>query len=286
VSHSSADTPVTAPEPRGRTTRDGASRDAAKSPLMAQYARVKSEHPDAFLFFRLGDFYEMFFEDAIQGARLLGLTLTSRNKSDPEPIPMCGIPWHQRDAYVAKLLRLGHKIAICDQLEDASAAKGIVQRGVTEVLTPGSVVGDSFLEPAANNFLASVWPTDTGLGLCLADASTGEVRLAEADWPEVAGLLAPLRVSEWLVPESISLPEALRSRLDGALAGLAGARSAEEPAAFLQPARAQERWPHVAETLLAMPRAAAAAAAAIAYLDRVQGGVALATARSERWRTD
>jgi len=123
---------------------------------MDQYRRAKQEQPDAFLFFRLGDFYEMFFDDAIHGAALLGLTLTSRNKQDPEPIPMCGVPWHQRDAYVARLLRLGHKVAVCEQLEEASQAKGLVARGVTEVLTPGSVVGESFLDPAANNFIAAV----------------------------------------------------------------------------------------------------------------------------------
>src|SRR5438477_4451811 len=130
----------------------------ARSPLMTQYLRIKADHPQAFLFFRLGDFYEMFFEDAVRGAALLGLTLTSRNKQDPEPIPMCGIPWHQRDTYVARLLRLGHKIAICDQLEDPAQAKGIVQRGVTEILTPGSVTAEGFLEAAAENFLAALWP--------------------------------------------------------------------------------------------------------------------------------
>jgi DNA mismatch repair protein MutS len=274
------------PPSTARRTKASTTRDAAKSPLMAQYTRAKSEHPDAFLFFRLGDFYEMFFEDAIQGARLLGLTLTSRNKSDPEPIPMCGIPWHQRDAYVGRLLRLGHKIAICDQLEDASVAKGLVQRGVTEVLTPGSVVTDGFLEPAANNFLATLWPTDDGLGLCLADASTGEVRLAECSWPDAGSLLGPLHVSEWLVPEAEAMPETLRAMLEAALAGLPGARTTQGPAGFLVPARAQERWPNAAETLLTMPRAAAAAAATLAYLDRVQGSVALATARVERWQSD
>jgi DNA mismatch repair protein MutS len=148
---------------------------AARTPLMRQYVAAKHEYPDAFLFFRLGDFYEMFFDDAVRAARLLGLTLTSRNKQDPEPVPMCGIPWHQRDAYVARLLRLGHKVAICDQLEDPAQAKGIVQRGVTEVLTPGSVTSDQFLDGGANNFLGALWPRPDRLGVCLADASTGEM---------------------------------------------------------------------------------------------------------------
>src|SRR5437773_1897969 len=135
---------------RDASARGPAGAGLARSPLMEQYARVKADHPDAFLFFRLGDFYEMFFEDAVEGAGLLGLTLTSRNKQDPDPIPMCGVPWHQRDAYIARLLRLGRKVAVCDQLEEAGPGRGLVQRAVTEVFTPGSVVGESFLEPATN----------------------------------------------------------------------------------------------------------------------------------------
>src|SRR5215471_4099628 len=114
-----------------RTSGSAAGRTAGRSPLMEQYAQIKREHADAFLFFRLGDFYEMFFDDATLGARLLGLTLTSRNKQDPDPIPMCGLPWHQRDTYVGRLLRMGRKVAICDQLQDPAESKGLVQRGVT-----------------------------------------------------------------------------------------------------------------------------------------------------------
>jgi DNA mismatch repair protein MutS len=268
------------------TRQRAGKRDAARSPLMEQYKRVKTEHPDAFLFFRLGDFYEMFFDDAVAGARLLGLTLTSRNKHDPEPIPMCGIPWHQRDAYVARLLRLGHKVAICDQLEDATQARGLVQRGVTEILTPGSVVGDSFLEPAANNFLAALWPHERALGLCLADASTSEVRLAEADWPEASGWLASLRVAEWLVPERGDLGAPLAERLESALAGLAGARTPIGLQGYLDASRL-DRWGETGRAALAgSPLAAAAAGAALAYLDRVQGGTALANVRIERWTPD
>ncbi|HYM82355.1 MAG TPA: DNA mismatch repair protein MutS [Candidatus Limnocylindria bacterium] len=264
-----------------------AKRDAARSPLMVQYRRVKAEHPDAYLFFRLGDFYELFFDDAVQGARLLGLTLTSRNKHDPEPIPMCGIPWHQRDTYVARLLRLGHKVAICDQLEDAAAAKGLVQRGVTEILTPGSVVGESFLDPAANNFLAALWPTDEGLSLCLADASTNEVRLGECPWVEAPGLLASLRVAEWLIPESGTVSERLAESLDTALSGIAGARTRVSVSGFLDARRAQQRFGSSAATALTeAPRAAAAASAVLAYLDHVQGGIALVGARVERWEPE
>jgi len=265
--------------------RAPAARAAARTPLMAQYLRIKDEHPDAFLFFRLGDFYEMFFDDAVEGARLLGLTLTSRNKQDPEPIPMCGIPWHQRDAYVARLLRLGRKVAICDQLEDPAQARGLVQRGVTEVLTPGSVTSDSFLDAHANNWLAALWPLETRLGACLADASTGEVRLAEPTWEEAGGLLGRLRVAEWVVPHAAELAEDLAERLEGALRGLPGARTPLPLARFLDLTLPERRWGG-AGVAAGLPGALHAAAAALDYLDRVQGGAARQLTRVERWSED
>jgi DNA mismatch repair protein MutS len=251
---------------------------------MEQYRRVKQDHPDALLFFRLGDFYELFFEDAVRASSLLGLTLTSRNKHDPDPIPMCGVPWHQRDAYVARLLRLGHKVAVCDQLEPAGASRGLVARAVTEVLTPGSVVAETFLDPAANNFLAAVWPDEAGLGLCLADASTSEVKLAEVAWAEAPGLLSTLRVAEWIAPEPADLEPTLRSRLSAALQGLPGAATAAPLATFLH-TDPVARWGDAAG-LESCPAARAAAAALLAYLDRVQGGEALRRPRIERWRDD
>ena len=259
-------------------------RSAARTPLMDQYLSVKRAHPDAFLFFRLGDFYEMFFEDAVRGSALLGLTLTSRNKQDPEPVPMCGIPWHQRDAYIGRLLRLGHKVAVCDQLEDAAQAKGLVQRGVTEVITPGSVTGDAFLEAGANNFLAALWPAADALGVCLADASTGEVKLAEPGWQEAPGFLSRLRVAEWLVPDPRDVDAAATARLEAVLRGLPGARSTAVARRFLDAGLPRARWGSGAgETLAALPAAADAAAAALDYLDRVQGGAALQLNRVERW---
>jgi len=250
---------------------------------MEQYARVKSENADAFLFFRLGDFYEMFFEDAVEAAALLGLTLTSRNKSDPEPVPMCGIPWHQRDAYVARLLRLGRKVAICDQLEDPAQAKGLVQRGVTEILTPGTVTADTFLDPSAGNDLAAVWPDLEGVGVCLADASSGDVRLCEATWDEAPGLLSRLAVAEWLLPQG--LEEWPRTQLARVLAGLAGARSEATLARFDGAERLAARWGEARfAELVDLPRALRAAAGAFDYLDRMQGGAALQLTRVERWR--
>ncbi len=255
---------------------------AARTPLMKQYLATKDEHPDAFLFFRLGDFYEMFFEDAVRGSQLLGLTLTSRNKQDPEPVPMCGIPWHQRDGYVARLLRLGHKVAICDQLEDPAQAKGLVQRGVTEVLTPGSVTSDTFLEPAAHNWLAGLWPRPEGVGLCLADASTGEMRLAQCGWPEAGEALARTPVAEFLVPSD--LDGELAARLERLLAGLPGARSTAPAARFLDPDLPSVRWGSAAAGRHAdQPLALAAASGTLDYLDRTQGGAALQMTRVARW---
>ena len=257
---------------------------AARTPLMEQYARVKAEHPDAFLFFRLGDFYEMFFEDAIRASQLLGLTLTSRNRQDPEPIPMCGLPWHQRDGYVARLLRLGHKVAICDQLEDPASARGLVQRGVTEILTPGSITSDQFLEPGANNYLAAVWPTPDVVGLCLADASTGEVRLLELPWEEASEFMSRVRVAEWVTPAGPDHDPALAERLERALRGIAGTRSPVPAARFGDASLPRARWPADAGAFDDMPAALIAAAGALDYLDRMQGGRSRQLTRVERWR--
>ena len=265
--------------------RAPASSPPARTPLMRQYLEIKREHPDAFVFFRLGDFYEMFFEDARRGAALLGLTLTSRNKQDAEPIPMCGVPWHQRDAYVAKLLKLGHKVAVCDQLEDPAQARGLVSRGVTEVLTPGSVTGDGFLEPGANNYLASLWPVPRGLGVALIDVSTAEVKLAEIDWADAAAFLGRSRVAEWVLPVLEQLPGALAARLESALSGLPGAR-APLPVGEFAGLERTERWGDSAGALDGLPDAAAAVAAALGYLDRVQGAAALPRPRIERWSDD
>ena len=253
---------------------------AEATPLMRQYARIKREHPDAFLFFRLGDFYEMFFDDAVRGAALLGLTLTSRNKQDPEPIPMCGMPWHQRDAYVARLLRLGHKVAICDQLEDPARAKGlIVERGVTEILTRGSVTGEHFLEPAANNFLVALWP-DHWRRSAYASPTPRPARCSWRRWrgPMHRTLLARLRVAEWLTPRAGRIAGADSARLaGGARAGSRAPRRRRPLARFDaigdRSTRAMGRRRARGQVARSRGRAAAAAAA-LDYLDRVQGGTA------------
>src|SRR6516225_1982187 len=152
------------------------------TPLMRQYAAVKKEHPNALLFFRLGDFYELFFEDAVVAAKELQITLTSRNKEKGIAIPMCGVPYHAAENYIAKLIRKGFKVAICDQMEDPRLAKKIVRREVTRVVTPGTAA-DSQLQSEENNYLACVAQmqdkTRDDVGFAALDLSTGEFRATE-----------------------------------------------------------------------------------------------------------
>ena len=153
--------------------------NAKATPVMQQHAAAKRAHPDAIVFFRLGDFYEMFGEDAVLGARLLDLTLTSRNRGKPDEIPMAGVPHHAAAGYVAKLLELGHKVALCEQLADPSKVKGIVPREVVRVITPGLVTDREQLDAGANNYLAAIELAPSAVGLALLDLSTGELAAAE-----------------------------------------------------------------------------------------------------------
>ena len=148
------------------------------TPLMRQYTAIKKDHPSALLFFRLGDFYELFFEDAVTAARELQITLTSRNKEKGMAIPMCGVPFHAAEGYIAKLIRKGFKVAICDQMEDAKLAKKLVRREVTRVVTPGTAA-DSSLSSEENNFLAAVASAGDRVGFAALDLSTGEFRATE-----------------------------------------------------------------------------------------------------------
>ena len=148
------------------------------TPLMRQYAAIKKEHPNALLFFRLGDFYELFFDDAILAARELQITLTSRNKEKGVDIPMCGVPYHAAEGYIAKLIRRGFKVAVCEQVEDPRLAKKLVRREVTRVVTPGTAA-DSSLNAEENNFLAAVATTADRVGFAALDLSTGEFRATE-----------------------------------------------------------------------------------------------------------
>src|SRR5436190_14169859 len=148
------------------------------TPLMRQYAAIKKENPTALLFFRLGDFYELFFEDAVIASRELQITLTSRNKEKGISVPMCGVPHHAADNYIGKLIRKGFKVAICEQMEDPRLAKKLVRREVTRVVTPGTAA-DSSLASEDNNFLAAVSGDDERAGFAALDLSTGEFRATE-----------------------------------------------------------------------------------------------------------
>ncbi|HEY1463992.1 MAG TPA: DNA mismatch repair protein MutS, partial [Terriglobales bacterium] len=148
------------------------------TPLMRQYTAIKKDHPTALLFFRLGDFYELFFDDAIVAAKELQITLTSRNKEKGIAIPMCGVPYHAAENYISKLIRKGFKVAICEQMELPSAAKKLVRREVTRVMTPGTAA-DSLLSSEENNFLAALAQVDDRVGFAALDLSTGEFRATE-----------------------------------------------------------------------------------------------------------
>ncbi len=172
------------------------------TPVMRQVVDAKRRHPDALVLFRLGDFYEMFFEDALEGTRLLDLALTSRNKNDPRPIPMCGFPHHALPGHVQKALEAGRRVAVCEQLEDAALAKGLVQRGVTRVITPGVVLETEALDTRLPNRVLALAPGKRGgLGLAVADVTTGELHVAEIAHPAaLAVLLVRLEPREIVLP--------------------------------------------------------------------------------------
>ncbi len=144
------------------------------TPMMEQYFSIKEAHPDAFLFFRLGDFYELFFDDAVQASEMLGLTLTSRGMIGDQPIPMCGVPYHAADTYIEQLIALGYKVAICEQVEDPKTAKGVVRREVVQIITPGTWLGN---EEKGNSYICSIFLQDEFFYLASGDLSTGELEL-------------------------------------------------------------------------------------------------------------
>ena len=152
---------------------------AEMTPMMRQYLEIKKNYQDTILMFRLGDFYEMFFEDAKTASRELELVLTGRDCGQEERAPMCGVPFHSVDSYIARLVSRGYKVAICEQTEDPATAKGIVKRDVVRILTPGTVIESSMLDESKNNFLCSIWLNGTSAGVCFADVSTGELNLTQ-----------------------------------------------------------------------------------------------------------
>lgn len=157
---------------------------AKLSPMMEQYFRIKEQHKDHILFYRLGDFYEMFYDDAILASKELELTLTGRDCGQEERAPMCGVPYHSCEGYIARLIKKGYKVAICEQMEDPRLAKGVVKREVIRVVTPGTLVETSMLDEGQNNFIASICPEREQYGLAVADISTGEIHAAQFTDPD------------------------------------------------------------------------------------------------------
>ena len=184
------------------------------TPMMRQYRNVKKRTPPSILMFRLGDFYEMFFEDAVTASRLLNITLTSRESGKGNKVPMCGVPYHAVGDYVAKLVRAGHKVAICDQVEDPKRAKGLVKREVTRVVTPGTALEESLLREKANNYLVSVNRAHGVYGLCVLDFSTGDFMVTEIRGEsDLFNEITRLSPSELLVPRSLAEEKRFMKRL-------------------------------------------------------------------------
>ena len=191
------------------------------TPMMQQYFEIKNQYEGYLLFYRLGDFYEMFFDDALTASRELELTLTGRDCGEAERAPMCGVPFHSAEGYIAKLIDKGYKVAICEQVEDPATAKGLVKRDVVRIITPGTVLEAQMLTEGANNFLCSLCFSDNGAGICFADISTGQIYATDFDGKnaltEIQNELATYQPSEVLINVPLetmpSLSEFIRTRI-------------------------------------------------------------------------
>jgi DNA mismatch repair protein MutS len=185
--------------------------------MVRQYQELKSQHPGTLLFFRLGDFYELFFDDAVIGARELQITLTARHKEKGDPIPMCGVPHHSAANYIAKLVRKGYRVAVCEQTEDASKTKKLVRREVVRIVTPGTPIDPQLLEPRESTFLAAVCARGENVGAAFLDISTGEFRATQASgsesWKRIAADIESYAPRELLFPASLA--PLMRAGLDG-----------------------------------------------------------------------
>ena len=246
-------------------------RSPADTPLMRQYLDVKERHEDALVLFRLGDFYELFFEDAVLASRLLDLTLTTRDKGKDDAVPMCGVPYHAARGYIAKLTELGHKVVICEQVEDAKLAKGLVRREVVRIVTPGIVLDDEVLDPKTPRFVAALVPTKQRCGLAYLDATTGELFATELPLAAIADELVRVAPREVL---------GAAKELDGVLASVrARYRMPWNPAVVPNDADAVAELRAIAVPPGAEPLAIRAAATVVAYARATQPTGALPIAR-------
>ena len=278
----------TPPKPQG-TDPSAEAVPTADTPMMRQYLAARSKYPHALLFFRLGDFYEMFNEDAQVAARVLGLTLTSRGKG-PDAIPMAGVPVHSSEGYLARLLRQGFSVAICDQTEDAALAKGLVKRDITRVVTPGTTVEDTLLDSRKPNRLVALLPDGNGtdhperFGLAAVDLADGAIFVRELEGAvALAAELARLSPSECLLPEPQQPPPGAKA-LVLLPPGVRTAVSHVKPAAFARHeshTRLQQRFATpqevadgIGKLIQTLPLACAAAGALLGYLDEMHGGTA------------
>ena len=177
------------------------------TPMMQQYLRIKADHPETLLFYRMGDFYELFYEDARKAARLLDITLTKRGQSSGEPIPMCGVPYHAVESYLGKLVRKGESVAICEQIGDPATSKGPVERKVVRVVTPGTLTDEALLQDRRENLLCCIYRQQTGWGLAALEISSGRFSLSELDSDELlASEIARLNPAEIIFCEDQDLP--------------------------------------------------------------------------------
>src|SRR5699024_5443968 len=188
-----------------------------KTPMMEQYFSIKAQYPDAFLFYRLGDFYELFYDDALKVAQLLELTLTSRNKNAEEPIPMCGVPHHAAANYIDTLVEQGYKVAICEQMEDPKLTKGMVKREVIQLVTPGTLMEGKGVSAKENNFLTALAFNGQQYGLSYVDLTTGELCATTlSDVESVLNEASSLQTKEMVLTDdqiSETLKENLKTRL-------------------------------------------------------------------------
>ena len=173
-----------------------------ETPVMKQFREAKKSHPDSIMLFRMGDFYETFEKDAIIASEILGITLTKRSNGAASSVPLAGFPYHSLDQYLHKLLKAGHRVAICEQVEDPKKAKGIVKRDVVEVLSPGTAISDKYLDENKNNFLASLFIENNIVGVALVDYSTGEFRCGEFHLDIIDNIIDNFSVSEIIITES------------------------------------------------------------------------------------